>query len=75
MCECTAEGRSRGSRVSSQKETEPLLPLSQGQLSTLCVMISHKPLLEPKSHSSLSWCLNDAFLTHGPGGQSPEGAA
>lgn len=38
-------------------------------------MISHKPLLDPKSHSSLSWCLSDAFLTHGPGGPSPKGPA
>lgn len=75
MCGWGAEGGSQGSRVSCQTETEPLLPLFQGQLSTLCVMISHKPLRDPKSHSSLSWCLSDVFLTHGPGGQSPKGPA
>lgn len=49
----------------ASKESWPLLPLSQGQRGTLCVKISHKQLLDPKSHSSLGWCHNEGFLTHG----------
>lgn len=51
----------------ASKDTWPLLPLSQGQLGTLCVRISHEQLLDPKSHSSLGWCHNETFLTHGLG--------